>query len=49
MPEIMFMELGIYIVTWTARALLGNGAVVIPRPKTQKATTEELPFLHNEM
>jgi hypothetical protein len=39
----------IHIVTWKARALLGNGPVKTPRPNTHKATIEKSPFLCNDV
>jgi hypothetical protein len=32
----------ILVVTWMARALLGNGPVNTPRPNTHKATMEDV-------
>jgi hypothetical protein len=37
------------IVTWIARALLGNGLVNTPRPNTHKVTIEDSPFLYNDL
>jgi hypothetical protein len=38
-----------YIVTWMARALLGNGPENTPRLNTHKATKEQSPFLDNDL
>jgi hypothetical protein len=39
----------LYIVTWMARALLGNAPANTSRPNKHKATIEESPFLCNDL
>jgi hypothetical protein len=36
-------------VTWMARVLLGKGPANMPRLNTHKETTEESPFLCNDL
>jgi hypothetical protein len=38
----MLMNKDIYIVTWMARSLLGNGLINTPRPNIHKATMEDV-------